>query len=94
MNPHLIWKEDLCITCDIKNALTSKFSIFDVKEEPKAYFVTTIAICKGSPNAFALCKHNSFLFDPFLDGPPLKYSLYKELSLKDHTYSSKVAMYT
>jgi hypothetical protein len=58
--------------------------IFDVKEEPEAYFVTTIAICKGSPNAFALCKHNSFLSDPFLDGPPFTYSLYKELSLKDH----------
>jgi hypothetical protein len=47
--------------------------------------VTTIAICKGSLNAFALWKHNSFLSDPFLDGPPLKYSLYKEFSLKNHT---------
>jgi hypothetical protein len=36
------------------NVLASNCSIFDVKEEPKAYFVTTIAICKGSLNAFAL----------------------------------------
>lgn len=70
-----------------KNILISKCSIFDLKEELEAYFLTTTTICKGSPNAFALCKHNSFLFDPCLDGPPLKYSLYKGLSLKDHTQS-------
>jgi hypothetical protein len=76
---------------DPKTSSPSKCDVLDVKDE--AYFAIVTTICNGLLKPFILCKWNSILFKPYMDGPPFKYSLYNELCLKDHTFSLKVVVY-
>ncbi len=55
---------------DPNTSSPSKWDIFNVYEETKAYLATIVVIYKGSPNWLALCNHNSFLFGLILEWPP------------------------